>query len=296
MATDGAAVDVGGEVAEQPHRLDKKWTFWFDNQSKPKQGAGWGNNLRNGYTFDTVEEFWCLYDQVFKPSKLPGNADFHLFKAGIEPKWEDPECANGGKWTVTSSRKANLETMWFETLMALIGEQFDEADEICGVVASVRQRQDKLSLWTKNAANEAAQMSIGRKWKEIIDVTDKITYNFHDDSKTRTSKDEWFDDNDNLNDEHESCTDGENEDNIDELRNVDIEFSEDAMIMKRTSNDFFLSKLCVDKEEDNSIVNDNDEREIEPTMHTHSIFNDLLHWKKQKSILGMRFQDPGKLK
>lgn len=58
MATDGAAVDVGGEVAEQPHRLDKKWTFWFDNQSKPKQGAGWGNNLRNGYTFDTVEEFW----------------------------------------------------------------------------------------------------------------------------------------------------------------------------------------------------------------------------------------------
>lgn len=42
--------------------------------------------------------------------------------------------------------------------MALIGEQFDEADEICGVVASVRQKQDKLSLWTKTAANEAAQV------------------------------------------------------------------------------------------------------------------------------------------
>lgn len=43
--------------------------------------------------------------------------------------------------------------------MALIGEQFDEAEEICGVVASVRQRQDRLSLWTKNAANEAAQVN-----------------------------------------------------------------------------------------------------------------------------------------
>lgn len=43
-------------------------------------------------------------------------------------------------------------------LMALIGEQFDEADEICGVVASVRQRQDKLALWTKTAANEATQV------------------------------------------------------------------------------------------------------------------------------------------
>ncbi|PPR93686.1 hypothetical protein GOBAR_AA26992 [Gossypium barbadense] len=166
---------------KQPHKLERKWTFWFDSQSKAKQGAAWGSSLRKVYTFDTVEEFWCLYDQIFKPSKLPGNADFHLFKAGIEPKWEDPECANGGKWSVTSNRKANLENMWLESLMALIGEQFDEADEICGVVASVRQRQDKLALWTKTATNEAAQMGIGRKWKEIIDINDKITYSFHDD-------------------------------------------------------------------------------------------------------------------
>lgn len=59
-----------------------------------------------------------MYDQIFKPSKLPGNADFHLFKAGVEPKWEDPECANGGKWTVTSNRKANLDTMWLETVIS----------------------------------------------------------------------------------------------------------------------------------------------------------------------------------
>ncbi|KAI4345876.1 hypothetical protein L6164_012964 [Bauhinia variegata] len=109
-----------------------------------------------------------------QPSKLPANADFHLFKAGVEPKWEDPECANGGKWTVTTNRKANLDSMWLETLMALIGEQFYEADEICGVVASVCPRQDKISLWTRTATNEALQSCTGRKWKEIIDVNDKI--------------------------------------------------------------------------------------------------------------------------
>jgi Eukaryotic initiation factor 4E len=43
-------------------------------------------------------------------------------------------------------------------LMALIGEQFEEGGEICGVVASVRQRQDKLALWTKTASNEAVQV------------------------------------------------------------------------------------------------------------------------------------------
>ncbi|XP_075516490.1 eukaryotic translation initiation factor [Primulina tabacum] len=186
-----AAAEVEGEaegeaVEKQPHKLERKWTFWYD---KPKQGAAWGSSLRKGYTFDTVEEFWCLYDQIFRPSKLPGNADFHLFRAGVEPKWEDPECASGGKWTVTSNntKKADLDDMWLETLMALIGEQFDDANEICGVVANVRQKQDKLSLWTKTAANEALQMGIGRKWKEIIDVTDKIYYNFHDDAKRERS-------------------------------------------------------------------------------------------------------------
>lgn len=48
--------------------------------------------------------------------------------------------------------------------MALIGEQFDEAEEICGVVVSVRQRQDKLALWTKNAANEAVQVLLWTKY------------------------------------------------------------------------------------------------------------------------------------
>ena len=45
-----------------------------------------------------------------------------------------------------------------EQLMALIGEQFDDTEEICGVVVSVRQRQDKLALWTRNASNEALQV------------------------------------------------------------------------------------------------------------------------------------------
>ncbi|KAL8171304.1 hypothetical protein V2J09_023108 [Rumex salicifolius] len=154
------------EASKQPHKLERNWSFWFDNQSKPKQGAVWGSSLRKIYSFDTVEEFWCLYDQIFKPSKLTVNADFHLFKTGVEPKWEDPECAHGGKWTIASPGKGTLDKMWLESLMALIGEQFDESEEICGVVASVRQRGDKLSLWTKNAANESVQMGIGRKWKE----------------------------------------------------------------------------------------------------------------------------------
>ncbi|CAK9139541.1 unnamed protein product [Ilex paraguariensis] len=125
-------------VAKQPHKLERKWSLWFDDMWKPKPRAAWGFSLRKVYTFDTVEEFWCLYDQIFRPSKFGAIFYFYLFKGGIEPKWEDPECAHGGNWTVKSNKKASLDSMWLETLMALIGEHFNEADKICGVVASVR--------------------------------------------------------------------------------------------------------------------------------------------------------------
>lgn len=40
----------------------------------------------------------------------------------------------------------------------MIGEQFDCGDEICGAVINVRVRQEKIALWTRNAANETAQV------------------------------------------------------------------------------------------------------------------------------------------
>ncbi|KAF8413633.1 hypothetical protein HHK36_001625 [Tetracentron sinense] len=68
-------------------------------------------------------------------------------------------------------------------LLALIGEQFDCGNEICGAVFSVRAKQDKLALWTKNASNEDAQMSIGRQWKEFLDYKGSIGFIFHVDAK-----------------------------------------------------------------------------------------------------------------
>ncbi|CAI9292680.1 unnamed protein product [Lactuca saligna] len=75
----------------------------------------------------------------------------------------------------------------------------------------------------------------------------------------------WFDDEENPKDEHESCIDGVDND---DLMDVEVEFNKDVVIMNKTYKDTFLSKLCVDvdKEEDNNIVNDDNGREIKPTM------------------------------
>lgn len=42
-------------------------------------------------------------------------ADFYCFKNKIEPKWEDPVCANGGKWTVIFP-KGKSDTSWLYTV------------------------------------------------------------------------------------------------------------------------------------------------------------------------------------
>uniref|UniRef100_A0A6M2EFR0 Eukaryotic translation initiation factor 4E-1 n=1 Tax=Populus davidiana TaxID=266767 RepID=A0A6M2EFR0_9ROSI len=166
----------------QPHPLEHQWTFWFDNPSAKSKQASWGSSLRSIFTFSTIEEFWSVYNNIHHPSKLAVGADFHCFKDKIEPKWEDPICANGGKWNVTLS-KGKSDTFWLNTLLAMIGEQFDHGDEICGAVVNVRSRQEKIAIWTKNASNEAAQVSIGKQWKEFLDYNEPIGFIFHDDAK-----------------------------------------------------------------------------------------------------------------
>ncbi|KAK3011295.1 hypothetical protein RJ639_011470 [Escallonia herrerae] len=151
------------------HPLEYSWTFWFDSQAAAKsRQIPWGSLLRPIYTFSTVEEFWgyryrsllFVYNNIHHPSKLTHGIDFYCFKHKIEPKWEDPVCANGGNWTMTFSR-GKSDNCWLYTLLAMIGEQFDHGDEICGAVVNVRNRQEKIALWTKNATNEGAQVVSG---------------------------------------------------------------------------------------------------------------------------------------
>ena len=76
-------------------------------------------------------------------------------------------------------------------MLALIGEQFNEPDEIAGVVVSVRGKQAKMCLWTRSEQNQAVQTSIAMQFKKIMDMneTDKITYQFFIDETTGERRD-----------------------------------------------------------------------------------------------------------
>ena len=190
--TSAASKDVTLDLTNK-HPLEHSWTFWFDNPNGKQKQTTWGQTLRSVYTFKTIEDFWCLYNNVVPPSRLVTGADLHVFKEGIEPKWEDPLCANGGKWTVSYTKatsKSNTDASWLNLLLAMIGEQFAESDEICGAVVSVRNRGDRIALWTKTASNEAGQISIGKALKGFLDLpeTTSIGYLTHADAKRLDKK------------------------------------------------------------------------------------------------------------
>lgn len=109
-------------------------------------------------TCTTVEEFFEIYKHLKRPSSLPLVSDYHLFKKGIRPVWEDEENRSGGKWVVRL-KKGVADRYWEDLMFAVIGDQFSEAsDEVCGVVLSMRNGEDILSIWTRNTGGRVLKI------------------------------------------------------------------------------------------------------------------------------------------
>ncbi|KAG2752370.1 cap binding protein [Suillus brevipes Sb2] len=176
-------------ISPVQHPLYSPWTLWFDSPATkgrnlpqtpvssfpqtpvpqtPSAAAaqGWMEDIKRVVSFDSVEEFWGLYNHIVPPSQLPQKANYYLFKEGIIPAWEDEANKNGGKWSIQLPKEKNrsqVDKMWLYTMLAAIGETFDphltsgEASEpnsqslITGVIVSTRPQFYRLSIWTRLA-------------------------------------------------------------------------------------------------------------------------------------------------
>jgi len=108
--SDRQAVESGFEVeipTETSHPLESEWTFWYDRRptAAAKRIRGerdqYESNLRPIGSFGTIEEFWRFYNHMVKPTRMEVNANYHLFKKGIKPLWEDT--ANAQVWIAVSA-------------------------------------------------------------------------------------------------------------------------------------------------------------------------------------------------
>lgn len=109
----------------------------------------------------------------------------------------------GGKWVITmKSNPQLLDRCWSWLAMALVGEQLDERDEICGagtplffpiifsltnhhliaatlltivLVVSVRHKIDRIQVWTRSKDNVEVLNSIAKKLDKLLDLGNEPT-------------------------------------------------------------------------------------------------------------------------
>ncbi|KAK9480866.1 translation initiation factor eIF 4e-like domain-containing protein [Lipomyces japonicus] len=171
------------------HPLKSKWTLWYTKPVVQGDKTDWSELLKQIVTFDTVEEFWGVYNNIPKASELPLKSDYNLFKPGIRPEWEDEQNKKGGKWAYQFREKSStdIDRLWLNTLLATIGGTLQEEgqeDEITGVVVTIRKAHYRISIWTKSDNKEDVLKPIGRRFKEILGLAnhEKVEFASHSDS------------------------------------------------------------------------------------------------------------------
>ena len=147
LPEDVSAAGAGAPGREVPWPLKYTWVIWY--RPPTSKNSDYEKSTKALCRMSTAQEFWKVYVHLSRPSALPTVSDYHFFKEGIRPVWEDEENRRGGKWIIRL-KKGVSDRYWEDLLLAMIGDQFAEAgEEVCGAVLSVRGGEDVFSIWTK---------------------------------------------------------------------------------------------------------------------------------------------------
>ncbi|PVU97860.1 hypothetical protein BB561_000226 [Smittium simulii] len=165
------------------HPLNDSWTFWYMHREPGQKILNYEAATINIASFSTVDEFWNVYTHLRRPNDMPTVLDFHLFKLGVRPVWEDQSNILGGKWMIRI-KKGLASRLWERLVLAIVGNQFDVEDEVCGAVLSIRNSEDIISLWNKTANDASINISIRDSIKIILGISNDtiMEYKAHNDS------------------------------------------------------------------------------------------------------------------
>ncbi|CAG8538432.1 4751_t:CDS:10 [Diversispora eburnea] len=186
---------VSTKFSKEVHPLQHSWTMYYDSKPamtpgpKTPTGKTYEENLQTIGSFKSVQTFCRYFNWVKKPSQLDSNTNFHIFKDKIKPMWEDPANANVN-FTVNSQFQV-LDRSWEWLVYALVGEELDENDDICGAVMSRRPRGDRIAVWVRDKDNVPVINGIGKRLLKILDLQNEnigMDFQFNEDAlKSGTS-------------------------------------------------------------------------------------------------------------
>ncbi|CAO3592181.1 unnamed protein product [Absidia cylindrospora] len=174
-ATTESSPSKDDEVLQHP--LHYSWVFWFMHCSPGSKITNYEDQMKPIATFSSIEEFWAVYSHINRPHDLPTISDYHLFKHGVRPMWEDAANIQGGKWIVRV-KKGLASRYWENLVLAIIGDQFDVQDEICGAVLSIRNSEDIISIWNKTSSNGRINLKIRDTVKKVLNLPQDTTMEY----------------------------------------------------------------------------------------------------------------------
>ncbi|KAJ2340576.1 hypothetical protein GGF43_006383, partial [Coemansia sp. RSA 2618] len=170
-------------AARGEHPLRFAWSFWFIHRAPGHKINDYEAAMTKVASFASVEAFWAVYSHLKRADQVPTITDYHMFRAGVRPVWEDPANSSGGKWMIRL-KKGLSPRMWEKLCMAVVGDVFGVADEVCGIVLSIRNSEDIVSLWNKTALDTKSTLHIRDTMKLVMGLPPAciLEYKAHNDS------------------------------------------------------------------------------------------------------------------
>ena len=160
-------------------KLKSKYIFYYrigEEQQFQKEikKEEYENHIKKIAEFDTIEDFWAIFQHLRKPDSCRPGIEFQLFRGNIKPLWEDDNNKNGGKVSIKLC-KGYTTIIWEEIIFAFIGDVLP--DKINGIVVSTRKEMNILSIWFNNWS-EDNNNNIKKLIRDLLQMPPEVTFEF----------------------------------------------------------------------------------------------------------------------
>ena len=154
-------------------KLSDKFAFWYHiNEISTDQE--YESQIKKLAEFDTLDDFWAIFQYLKKPDDCKQAIEFQLFKDPIKPMWEDENNKDGGRIAL-KLRKEFSNLVWEELVFAFVGGYFAKEikDEINGLVINCKKDFNTLQIWIKSYTNEVTS-AIEKNIREILNIPKEV--------------------------------------------------------------------------------------------------------------------------
>lgn len=162
-------------------KLSSKYAFYYrisedfpSQQKGPINTKDYENQIIKIGEFDTVEDFWAIFQHLKKPDNCNPGIEFQMFKENIKPMWEDELNKQGGKLTLKLN-KGFTTVIWEEIILGIIGNILPKhiMEGINGVVFCAKKEFNTLQIWFKDY-DRNYYMELEQCFRDLIQIPNEV--------------------------------------------------------------------------------------------------------------------------